>query len=251
MAIPVILSFDYDFCFEEDPMLDLGHRESTLFLEGMWSIRAQGWLAKSGKWPEDVIPQQHDPISIAYALWGRLRRQRAQVYLNESHAGIVSAINEIAPAGQMDIVNVDAHWDILYSDSEILTYKEKFNCGSWGAHLIANGRVRDWYQVYPDWRQQHPEGAVLSECNRIGSYTEMYWDQFIRLKLPKAPMLFLCRSGCWVPPVYDLQFNKLAGLFGLPGLPERKFDREAIAAGAEEERKILQTLLAGHKEVVA
>ena len=47
----IILTIDFDFFCQEDPMMDMGHRETNFFLNDMWAIREA-----AGRQMQECIP---------------------------------------------------------------------------------------------------------------------------------------------------------------------------------------------------
>jgi len=216
-----ILSIDWDYFVEEDPMLDMGHRESALFLTTMWAIRCQ--LPGTGGFGdlERMLPfRGPEPEEFFADYLGHIKVDGHMQYVctAESHSALPKWADGNWPNEQLDIINVDAHHDILYGmiDQAQANDQAGFNCGSWAGHLMAGGRVRSYTQVYPAWRKKFPEGIPdelrlwVRKCG-------------VKLKLQDAPWtscrrridgVFLARSGCWVPPIYDAKFDTLCKFFG-------------------------------------
>lgn len=119
----------------------------------------------------------------------------------------------LLPKGvSLEILNIDAHHDILYgtrAHKEILEEK-KYDCGSWGAFLMESYRVGSWVQFYPLWRKTQKEEEITSKWladNRGAKIEFRYYPD----KLPKfkPDVVFLCRSVAWAPPCYDKEFEEL------------------------------------------
>lgn len=219
-----ILSIDFDYFVDENRLFDWGHREQVFFLETIWHIRAHS-LAAQGKTLEQAVPFRGNPIQF---LFNSLSREvwNYSLAVAESHAAIVPWLNENFPGETFRIINVDAHHDLFYSAAH--HYKEFFDCGSWGRHMIENGRIASWLQIYPYWRRKYPE-----ETGRIFAWARKHIKLAVAEKLRncRPDAIFLCRSGCWVPPCYDAKFTELVKVLNGQPLQERKLieiDPEAV-----------------------
>ena len=147
-----------------------------------------------------------------------------------TEGGLESAVPDsiiIDGSAMNEIVNIDAHHDIHYGHDKIGKI-DKPNCGSWGGHLMARGRVKSWLQVYPEWRRKIPEGYedkfqwAKQHCNIDAIYGDppRLWR--------KVDIVFVCRSGCWVPPEYDSKFTLFCKMLGVAQtIPERSIHDDA------------------------
>jgi hypothetical protein len=235
MNPPCVVSIDFDFFVKEDPMLDMGHRETSLFLETMWEIRMTSWAAR-GKTAQQMMPM---PESVPQFVT-RLRKlfdipfSRVPAFSSESHAALPKMLKGL-DITECDMVNFDAHHDIAYGRAASL--KTKFDCGSWAGHLIETGVVKSYEQVYPTWRRKFPELSKQSMAKmalRWGADFH-YGDAYAPPTRRKVDAVFLCRSGCWVPPVYDKDFNVLSACFGLGPMKERDVKINTRQLRAERE----------------
>lgn len=218
-----VLSIDWDYFVEEDPMLDWGHRENNLFLEPIWDTRRTKTVRdeKTGKLslvPEDLtklVPFRGDEAFLRVVAF---RCENYQIATAESHATILQLLeNEI----NIEIINVDAHHDIHYG--KMPKDRSEVDCGNWGSYLMQQDRIRSWRQCYPAWRtkrdrqEKFPKKFAVQNCRVSVEYGEP------RISWRKIDLVFLCRSGCWTPPEYDLRFNKLCIDMGAEkGLTPRK-----------------------------
>ncbi len=214
-----VISIDWDYFVEESPMLDWGHREQEIFLDAMWQVRRmQGTdLTKAapfrGRW-QDLY------------LWlvPILFRGGYDFGLSESHLAILQSIGS---AGNLEIVNVDAHHDLFYGvpccelDVNAKNSVSETNCGSWAGHLIHQGRVKSYTQVYPEWRKKFSEDFTGKQ-----KWAEAHGcDVRFMHSLPtifgrgkrawkSVDKVFVCRSGCWAPPEYDEKFTAFCKAIG-------------------------------------
>lgn len=222
-----VLSIDWDYFFEENPMLDYGHKEEVLFLDVLWRIRrSRALVDRNGKIQErqivdltKEIPQRVDPFMIVGAAFNAKPRTIA---VAESHAAIVKLLKN---ADDVELINVDAHHDLHYG--EVGRLPKKFNCGNWGSALIEAGKVTRWTQVYPTWRRNYPEddnGVFTWARKQLGSRFHVLYDDAFTFTPRSSDLLFLCRSGCWIPPEYDKKFTSVCKVLGVQPLAERSLE---------------------------
>jgi hypothetical protein len=218
-----ILSVDWDFFVEEDPMLDYGHREVSLFLEMIWHTRRQGYLWDPATQTAEpirrdltkLLPFRGDPAFLQVAA---MRWHNYDVAVAESHLTILQMIGQRT---DLEIINVDAHHDIHYGT---LPKDDVVHCGNWGAHLMQQNRVRSWTQIYPEWRQKYketfPRTWAKKHCPKVAV---KFGEQ--RIPWRDVDAVFICRSGCWTPPEYDVRFNAFTEAMGSSyKLPERAIE---------------------------
>jgi hypothetical protein len=220
-----VLSIDWDYFVEEDPMLDWGHRESQLFLEVIWSTRrTKHRFSKDGNSvvvePVDLTKLVPFRGSEAFLMALAFRWPVYQIAVAESHLAI---LQDLENEDNIEIINIDAHHDIFYGTPP--EKREHVNCGDWGSWLITNGRIKSWRQVYPAWRkmphygEEFPRKFARQNCRVSVEYGEP------RITWKNVDLVFLCRSGCWAPPEYDERFNRLCLAMGAEkGLPVRKIE---------------------------
>lgn len=215
-----VISIDWDYFFEQHPALDYAHDENTALLDTVWRVRRQyGDLKKK-------VPRRVNPFMVLGMAFNTKPRT---VAVAESHAAIVKLLKG---ARKIELINIDAHHDLHYGIPGRLPLA--FDCGSWGSALIEAGKITRWTQVYPTWRLNYPEddnGAFSWARVRLGekNFNVSHADA---LTYPprRADLLFLCRSGCWVPPEYDSAFTSVCNILGVEPLAERSL--EVINAGA-------------------
>ncbi len=225
------LSIDFDFFIEEDRALDMGHGETSLFLNAMWDIRSRQFKIVDSAAVEDGRLDWREKMPMRNSIQDMFKcvhknfeiTRKTQAASAESHAALGHWLKE--NENVYDIVNFDAHHDINYGRS-LDVLKQKFDCGDWAGHLMLNKRIDNYTQVYPEWRKKFPENHETDQHalrRRFGDRVKFaHFDSFMLLKPRKVDRIFLCRSGCWVPPCYDKQFNELSRFFGLGPIEERK-----------------------------
>jgi hypothetical protein len=270
------LSIDFDFFAPEDPMDDWAHRESGLFIDSIWGIRAAQEFAR-GIDPEQRHPLTQDsPTPGEFAKWlkglGYKIDKRTRIVVDESHLWAFGTFLEDAKRRneQANIVHFDAHHDFGYRDDsdeiaqaavkELQTKgtTDKLDCSDWLLGLMYMFPRRfavTW--GYPKWRgldewvhgkqRKRWSTRLLREAAAavVLPGTE---DQF-REKAGHVDQLFICRSGAWVPPWHDPKFIAFVTSFGQPFFEGpnkcfrlRKWDRAEAQAAGERQRKVMESM---------
>lgn len=85
--------------------------------------------------------------------------------------------------------------------------------------------MKSWKQIYPAWRQKFPETEMSANgtvpfrwaTKRLGDRFSVVYGKKPsgEVRWKKVDYVFVCRSGCWTPPVYDERFGKFCELLGL------------------------------------
>lgn len=198
-----VLSIDFDFFVREELEWDWGHRESDLFLEAIWPIRYSHRNIK-----RDVDPVVHAdfmPDNLRYVLpaKGFLPSRSIQVATAESHAALPKFLTMIGNPKFDLFINMDAHHDMHNEPPPV-------NCGNWWVPLFdqTDGWSRHVH-IFPKWKNPETLGKPVRPIE------QMRWDEFHLDNTPFALIeaVFICRSGCWVPPHLDPLFNKMVRLF--------------------------------------
>ena len=194
-GVKVDLSIDFDFFVREEGVWDWGHKESTFFLNDIWPIRS---LAMDIEKETDLKYADFDPITILPHLKdkGLKLDGRTKLWLCESHAGMIHIPNLTG-----NLIMMDAHhdlWGTRFRDDNYIETAD-IGCGNWLSYLIQEGRVKNATLVFPGWQEQSMiEDAV--KRNKNGSVVR--WQDFVGGNYVVANV-FVCRSGCWVPPHHD------------------------------------------------
>jgi hypothetical protein len=234
-----VLSIDWDYFIKEDPMLDWGHREAAFFLNQAWAFRRErpafdpieGFL----KNPDGTFQIVKDDLTKLAPFAGAEEdilnlpcvRGSYNIATAESHLAILKFLEGKT---NLEIVNIDAHHDIYYRTKN---FKDP-DCGEWAGSLIYSGRVKSYTQIYPGWRKEkgYEEGNEMGVARwgrkKLGVNMRMTWDKPIDvIKWNKVDMVFICRSGCWVPPDYDDRFNEFCRRMGVNGILKPRIIGEA------------------------
>lgn len=201
-----LLSVDWDFFFPRafemkkparealghSPWLyDWGHRETMFFLGPIWGARAQSFYTQG----VDPLPTT---TGDEVGFWEQFNiNPDAKLYVAESHASIWELLEE----GYGAVYNYDAHHDAGYGTKpdDLWEYGE-YDCGTWAVAFHLLGAKIE--QRYPSWADTKRE-----KCNWVPVHAAT-------ARKSNRPVLvddiFLCRSGCWVPPWVDQDFINFA-----------------------------------------
>jgi hypothetical protein len=119
-----LLSIDADFFFPEPHsgpellLYDWGHRESPLFINDLWEIRASGFLRH-----DLPLPGLSDEVE---GFWDQFQfKKNAKFYVSESHA--FAATRDLSrrfhgkDKGPHSVWSFDAHHDLGYKEDAIRT----------------------------------------------------------------------------------------------------------------------------------
>lgn len=257
-----LLTVDWDFFFprpDESPghtvndvlLYDWGHREAAFFLGPVWTIRAGSFLAHDLPLPRVNDEWQH--------FWQRFTfSPRCRLYYGESHARAVSIPLE---RSVREVWNYDAHHDCGYSQEDLYRSagKGEWDCATWGFLYLYTGRrihVR-----YPRWKGDAARIDTLPEGYPFEHRLDRQLDRPTDSDLgalangPALPIdaVYVCRSGAWVPPWCDDEFEQFLARCPLtprrclePG--ESTFRRAFPLEEAEEYAAFTRELLLRQKE---
>lgn len=206
MKIQNILSIDWDFFFPEwgwnskHPhwlLYDWSYREAPWFITSAWDDRAVGFLKNNLPLPGTGGEQ--------LSFWNRFHfRRGAKLYTAESHSQCMQQDWLQAQC----VWNYDAHHDLGYNKSDKdLILKGINRCDNW---LLTYALLGAKIEVkYPRWKT----GAMKVETRPPGlpQHLENSW---VRRSMDdgKTPgvefdTVFVCRSGAWVPPWLDVDYQ--------------------------------------------
>ena len=177
-----LLSVDFDFFVQEDPMWDLGHIENEFFMDFMWKARPHlfGQMKAEG----------HE------GFWDRLRASFIfgdEAFVSESH---LEAHNLIKPFKQ--VILIDAHHDCWEKADPL-----NITCDSW-AFYAAKEMKCDIIWVHPSWVDPQTMEVPGSVRGKVRTMTlDALLENFSEYKIDTV---HICRSGCWIPPWLDQEF---------------------------------------------
>ena len=194
----VLLTIDWDYFVPEDPIWDLGHQESEIFLNGLWKMRAHlmsEMVATDGR----------------LGFWKRLRRavnfNVRKIAVSDSHL----AVFDLLPRPGR-VIMFDAHPDCWPGS------KGSVDCASWARHWLLSDKRNRLIWIQPKWsRWGFPTDSrlhrgVLSRQARV-----LTGGEFLRsFQGWRIDRLHVCRSGCWTPPWLDAKWQAFVRASGLP-----------------------------------
>lgn len=221
-----LLVVDWDFFFPivERPhqqtypgemwLYDWGHSEGSAFmLEGIWPIRASSFYQRA-------IPLPTIDTAAWKAFVQQVKvRKGTTLYYADSNVYALSMLQELTGGRTIRrlrkpgrIVLIDAHHDCgykgkqaFYRSAEYGTFQ--FTCEDWLVGYVLSGFTA--HMRYPAWRahalEKDGEPQPIVTLDR-GIYS------------PEEPMpifdaVFVCRSGAWVAPWCDTEFQQFLAAF--------------------------------------
>jgi hypothetical protein len=240
-----ILSIDWDYFVDCREML---YVEDYIHYCGVeWLKREKVWKDKYNKTVREKVPFT-GPTPQTFLKHFDLSGVKF-LDIRRSHAEIMEVLGGIIAEGRLglgdlEVVNVDAHHDILYSREDLADFKiKRYTCGNWGGTLVHFGLAKSLTQVYPSWRSKVREmvfkvklGRGIDSFIRAKRWAGLHHVHVIESRLHavkgfKPDVIFICWSGPWVPPVYDDKFVELCkavmkrGGFGNPENHTLRFPR--------------------------
>ena len=233
-----LLSIDFDFFIREDPKWDFGHNEANeIFMNAAWLAR----YLSIDLYKETNIKRYADfnPKDIISKLkWLGFKLENPRVVIADSHK---HAYNETKKLKECRIFNFDAHHD--YWDDE-----QKVSCANWLLKSEFSHYTKELTWIPPSWLRKFD--YELPQSSRIETLfcDTLEENQFKNIKVDT---IFLCRSGCWVPPHHDLEFFKMVKLLKsvsggfeiVENIEKRKFPSKAKAKKIlEDNKKMIESL---------
>lgn len=232
-----LLTVDWDYFFpmpnpdsDESFMLyDWAQSESEFLIRHIWESRAQGFVMNGLPLPR---------VEGWSGFWNQFKiADDATLYMGESH------LFAIDPEVREDIDEVwlfDAHHDAGYRGDESILRdgEERWECENWMVWYDLIGA--DLHVRYPEWRawalDREPEPMATLD-RQVVSETNMPDDVVF-------DRIYVCRSGAWVPPWCDAEFNAWAEETPVSWVEnvgpvewqpdvERDFDLDRVKAQAE------------------
>lgn len=231
----LVVDWDYFFPTNEYPkdeklrpergpweLWDWGHRETELFIEGIWPIRLAGFFSHGIETPASS--------GLELEFWDRFKFNRGTVYYADSNmwAGTGKFI------GYENVWLYDAHHDSGYKINNTFDFMKQttFSCEDWMLnHYFAGSKL---HVRYPEWKtyamdERIPEDLIIDRQIDDNKMSDIKFDR-----------VFICRSGAWTPPWLDKEF--MAFVNGCPmertvnmdGMKPREFDLVAAIQMAKE-----------------
>ena len=200
----IVVSVDWDFFFNEDPMWDWNHKEAKFFLEAIWYARFESF-ALSPRLGERDLEQFYKPNPLYKSFWGKLQElgfDFSNAWLcivGDSHIGAWSVLSGLPVA---HVYNFDFHHDVAYYD-----LKDKVECGNWLGQLLAKKKRLTATVVYPTAKRRDEEFHLPESVDAlVGDRVRATAFRSLEYTPRKVTYLYICRSGCWTPPWADKQY---------------------------------------------
>tara|TARA_R110002096_G_scaffold312145_3_gene506423 strand:- start:1282 stop:2016 length:735 start_codon:yes stop_codon:yes gene_type:complete len=201
-----ILSIDWDYFFPSATDYDMGHSETPMMAELIWSVRVAHKNPRTGETLLDEYRPDEKRLHNAVAAIGRrCIAADVTVRVQDSHHGLIDFCRELEAGAGDTIASYDAHHDHGYG-----TTLKGSDCSNWAQHVAPAVTVN-----YPQWRRDDPEGDPDTTPVHV-----RYTDRIMENDLD-FDALFICRSGGWTPPWWDGQFGLLTFVAGVQDLPRR------------------------------
>jgi len=231
-----LLSVDWDYFFPNPIASTTMYKRNDVLLydwgqvENAWHIGSpELWMPRAVGFLGNDLPL---PRCASYkGFWNRFDIEPGtRLVVAESHS---QAANSLPGRGRAwaDVWNYDAHHDCGYQDeqwADALDWTEA-SCENWMiTHALRGSKL---HVRYPKWKG---DGTEVEKAPAV---------PVDRKSDPGGPVkrtfqgAFLCRSGAWVPPWNDDQFEEFVASYPGPverlPLVEREWDREAAAEMVE------------------
>lgn len=220
-----LISIDFDFFIRENPIWDFGHSEDNKeFNTSVWKYR---YFSVDLYNETDInVYADFNPINIISKLkWLGFKLNKPKIVISDSHQYIYK---EIKILGDCNLINFDAHHDCWIERGEV-------NCANWLSKSFLSSKVKKITWVTPSWCKEFykylyfpnnfinlAEIKISKNCKKVGEkikflknfpecyITQVYCDELKRnhFKNKEINVIFLCKSGSWVPPHHDLSFKK-------------------------------------------
>lgn len=228
------LVVDWDFFFPDDPAWEWATGESPFLINDIWPIRAANFMVRGGQLPE--VNQEWN------GFWKRFSFTfGAKLYIGDSNSlAFYAILMELNRLDRVGVFSYDAHHDCGYqgrNSAEVIGLRGgRVSCEDWmiplgQAGVTKSGRVPNLHVVYPDWKTE----ALAMEPTPFFPLLDRRFDKEIRggYHPPTYDMVFLCRSGAWVPPWEDEKFFRLVDdaskyleVVNMDDVTMRRFDRD-------------------------
>lgn len=197
---------------------------STVMENVIWEARAVN-LMRNGMEPKHATRPMLSADEFAQEISLRFRDGLIGSALGlraDSHAWLAPLGRQLAEEffhEPLTVWNFDAHHDLGYADLTYDNGQVDLECGNWAAIGLRDGWIKNFIQVYPDFRGRKEWHGIrrpwLRGLNKQIEITT--WSNFLRTVEPREREIdatFLCRSSSWTPPWWDHEFETLSEEFG-------------------------------------
>jgi hypothetical protein len=246
----VDLSIDFDFFSREENVWDWGHDETPdrIFENQAWQYRYTGssfdlFEATDPRKYADFLPLNILPELVKKGL---VLNSMKKLGIAESHKEAAPFFAKAKTPADC-VVNIDAHHDLFTDTATAL------HCGNWVSHLQAEWNTgTEYVQIYPKWKSPNQDGLPKGKVEII------QWSDWTPERMA-VRNVFICRSGCWVPPHMDGYFIDMVKTFVQAGatpivigdLFERKHPtRKAHIAAIKEHAEIVKMVMAESQKLL-
>lgn len=182
-----LLSVDWDYFVPEKPEWDMGHNESLIYLQMLWTTRLR-YLKEMQANGEQV------------GFWKKVEAcadaKRALMFVSDSHCHVWQVLNTFKRVNR--VVLFDAHHDCFRGR------RSEIGCGNWGAEWLAKDKEHQLVWVKPDHSPFDLSTAQRGFRKQIKVTTP---EKFFAGDHGKIVAVHACRSGCWTPPWTDEEFT--------------------------------------------
>lgn len=191
-GIKVAISVDWDFFIDTD-QFDMGHKENKFFIETLWQIRAieQGLMDQF---------KLADHLKIFWPFIKELSIYPPALFATESHLHAYAFYSGFVPDL---LINFDSHHDLFKIKEE-----KMITCENWALEYLRNFPTVQYIWVYPKWVKKNDIKLPFGIMNRVKTCS----FESLPMILPDEhwlPMMgHVCRSGAWMPPWLDGDFDK-------------------------------------------
>ena len=241
MSNLLVVDFDYFFRnpleggITDDPtwaLYDWGHNESPMFLHYIWPSRAESFVANELSLPGVDIPE---------GWWNRFNISPdavCEVSDSNAYSGVVNGGEEFD-----HVWLYDAHHDLycLKTLEQVQDWYEegKVTCEDWMFAHYMRGSKLHWR-----WPRWHKLGKELRSSIPKFTNCDARKDDMGKLDM-QFDAVSICRSGCWVPPWCDQDFEQF--VLSAPvaewvevedGAMEQREWREAMERGLAARREM-------------
>lgn len=250
-----LLSIDFDFFFpepnsgQEIQLYDWGHKETPMFINDLWEIRASGFLRHGLPLPMTTGEE--------VGFWDQFQfTKNAKLYVSESHA--FAAIRDLSKRfkgnakGPHSIWSFDAHHDLGYKENAAATiFKGEVQCGDWLLFyaLTTQAKIHVRYPSWKTWAFEYESDYAPGFNHKALDVDIQIVDDHNTKEMPIFDAVFVCRSGAWVPSWCDEAFFSFLSTWpvatdwievGPVELAQRPFNEEAARMMGEQTNTIMQ-----------
>jgi hypothetical protein len=189
--VKALITVDWDFFVREDPLWDIQHNETGLYINTLWHLR--GHLI-------DAMKTDGNEKGFWKALQKQVDLHDVPVYVSESHSFAFQVILLHRPEL---VISYDTHhdlWPRAKNDPDVF-------CHNWLRAYLQTFQHARAIWVYPEHSAgqfRMPEDKIARRCKRRPPENRLPASLQIEA-------IHICRSGAWTPPWLDEAFGKFVG----------------------------------------